>query len=259
MIYERIQKEAQIIEKQIQNLQEKLEQFPSGKLICTKSGNYYKWYLNDGKHYRYLPKAERKLAEQLAVKKYYTYLLENLQNEKKAIEFYLQHQHNGKNKAEQMLADMPEYQKLISSIYTPLSKELSDWMSHPYERNLNYPEHLIHRTGMDFFVRSKSEAMIAKILMMNKIPFRYECALHLGEAVVYPDFTIRHPSTGEFYYWEHFGMMDDSSYCKKTYSKLQLYSQNGIIPSINLITTYETQRVPLSTEIVDKMIEYYFV
>lgn len=259
MIYERIQKEAQRIEEQIQNLQIKINQFPPGKLICTQSGKYYKWYQSDGKHCRYIPKADRKLAEQLAVKKYYCCLLQDLQNEKRALEFYFRHHKDAVSKAEQILADMPEYQNLITSIYTPISKELSDWMHSSYEKNLNYPENLIHRTSTGNFVRSKSEAMIDKFLSMNKIPFRYECALHLGDTVIYPDFTIRHPQTGEFYYWEHFGMMDDMTYCKNVNSKLLLYTQNGIIPSIKLITTYETKNVPLSTEMIERTIEYYFL
>ena len=35
------------------------------------------------------------------------------------------------------------------------------------------------------------------------IPFRYECALTLGNTTVYPDFTIMHPNTGELIYREH--------------------------------------------------------
>ena len=57
-------------------------------------------------------------------------------------------------------------------------------------------------------MRSKSEAMIAMSLYVQKIPYRYECELKLGSITLFPDFTIRHPETGEIFYWEHFGMMD---------------------------------------------------
>ena len=63
--------------------------------------------------------------------------------------------------------------------------------------------------------------------------------------MIYPDFTIRDPSSGKTYYWEHFGMMDQPSYAARTFSKLQLYTSFQIIPSIQLITTYETQEHPL--------------
>ena len=92
---------------------------------------------------------------------------------------------------------------------------------------------------------------------MNQIPFRYECPLELGNTTLYPDFTIMHPKTGELIYWEHFGMMDDPAYCKNVFSKLNLYVANGIIPNINLITTYETKDFPLDTEQINNMISLY--
>ena len=97
-------------------------------------------------------------------------------------------------------------------------------------------------------------------LWKYKIPFRYECILQLDDIFIFPDFTIRHPETGEVFYWEHFGMMDNPNYSKKVVSKLQLYISNGIIPSIQLITTYETKDTPLSVElVVEKIVEHYFL
>lgn len=132
-------------------------------------------------------------------------------------------------------------------------------MTSPYEHNTKYKEQLIHKTSSGNLVRSKSEAMIDMFLYMNRIPFRYECALQLGDTTLYPDFTIRHPQTGELYYWEHFGRMDDPFYYKNVFSKLHLYTSHGIIPSIHLITTYETKENPLSSEIIEKIIEHYFI
>ncbi len=90
-------------------------------------------------------------------------------------------------------------------------------------------------------MRSKSEAMIDMVLRIRKIPFRYKCLLELGGISFYPDFTIRHPVTAAVFYWEHFGIVDDPKYCQKAYSKLYTYFSYGIIPSINLIITYETR------------------
>lgn len=97
------------------------------------------------------------------------------------------------------------------------------------------------------------------LLHVNSIPFRYECELQLGETTLYPDFTLRHPLTGNLFYWEHFGMMDNPAYCRNVSSKLQLYFSHGIIPSINLITTYETKDDPLDVEIVEGIIQHYFL
>ena len=118
---------------------------------------------------------------------------------------------------------------------------------------------MTQKVGSDEFVRSKSESMIAKVLKQHKIPYRYECQLLLGDIELYPDFTIRHPSTGELYYWEHFGWLDKTEYVKNMHAKMQLYTSNNIMPGIHLITTYENQEKPLTFELVELLIQHYFV
>ena len=51
----------------------------------------------------------------------------------------------------------------------------------------------------------------------------------LAEHIIYPDFTLRHPDTGKYYYWEHFGQMDTPEYYTKACSKMQLYISHGYI------------------------------
>ena len=131
-------------------------------------------------------------------------------------------------------------------------------MNSLYEQNPMNPEQLIHKTPLGYCVRSKSEAMIAITLYRNKIPFRYEGALQLGEHTVYPDFTIRHPGNGQIYYREHFGLMDQPQYYKKAFSKMKLYTSHQIIPSIQLLTTYETKDKPLDSGTIERVVNTYF-
>jgi len=259
MIYDRILTEQNRLEAEIKTIQSQLQSLPAGKLICARNENRYKWYLSDGHTQTYLPKKERKLAEQLAAKKYLTALLDDLLAEKKAIDFYLRHRTSSTPKSNQLLDTPSGYQELLTPYFKPLSEELSIWMTSPYEHNTKYPEQLTHKTSSGHLVRSKSESLIDMLLHIHKIPFRYECPLQLGESIVYPDFTIRHPNTGRTYYWEHFGRMDDPSYYKNAYSKLHLYTSNGIVPSIQLITTFETKEYPLTIETIQRTIEYYFL
>lgn len=198
------------------------------------------------------------LAEQLAQKKYLSLLLDDLENEKRAIEFYLRH-HSTSGKSENLLLNPSEYQKLLAPFFSPLSKELSDWMHAPYSSNPHHPENLIYKTVSGNLVRSKSEMLITMCLHLHNIPFRYECALQLNPITIYPDFTLRHPDTGNYMYWEHFGMMDNAKYAEKACSKLHTYTSNGLVPGIHLITTYETKENPLSTELIEKIIQYYFL
>ena len=258
MLYEHAFKESKQIERKIKQLKKQIEKLPKGKIFISRSGKYTKWFLSDGKNQTYLPKQERKLAEKLALKKYLSLQLKHLEQERIAINFYLRHHKEDALQLEDSFINSEEYNELLSPYFKPISKELLEWTTSSYEKNPQYLENLIHKSASGNYVRSKSESMIDSVLYKNKIPYRYECLLQLGDIHVYPDFTIRHPKTGKTYYWEHFGLIDDVNYSKKAFSKLQTYTSNGIIPNIHLITTYETKTHPLSIERVEKIVKDYF-
>ena len=249
--------ESKKLDEQITSLHSQIDSLPEGKIICTPNGKGYKWYRSDGHKSVYIPKSEKALAEQLAIKKYLEQLEADYKQEKMAIDFYLRHHHS--SKAEEMLINKPGYQELLSSHFKPQSQEIQDWLKTPFEQNPKYPENKIHKTSSGNLVRSKSEALIDMVLYTNHIPFRYECALKLGEYTIYPDYTIMHPRSGKIVYWEHFGRMDDPKYNKNVGERQQLYINHGIIPSIDLITTYETLEHPLSTEEIEKIVREYFL
>ena len=151
----------------------------------------------------------------------------------------------------------PGYAALLGPYLKPIDHEFYEWMNAPYIRNEQHKENLIHKAGENLLVRSKSEVLIALQLQMKKIPFRYECLLKVGKFDYYPDFTIKHPRTGQIFYWEHFGKMDDENYRKKALFKIHNYTKEGIIPGTNLIMTFETKENPLDMDMIEKMIEYY--
>ena len=258
MLYDQILSEIRRLEEKLQIIHEKKSAYPAGKLICTRNGSSIKWYRSDGHRAIYIPRKERKLAEQLAAKKYLSLLEEDLRHERYALSCYLRHRASIPNRAERLLMD-PRYTDLLSPSFIPSSQELSDWMKTEYRKNDRFPEQLLHKTSSGDRVRSKSEAIICMILHINKIPFRYECALELGDTTLFPDFTIRHPRTGELLYWEHFGRMDDPVYSKDAFSKLQMYNSYGILPSVHLITTFETKANPLSSELAEAIVRHYFL
>lgn len=259
MLYDRISQEHQRLCQQISSLQAELANYPAGQLICCHQGTRCKWYHSDGHSRTYIPKKQRSYAEQLAAKKYLESLLKDLNEEKEALQSYLKKHPNTHSHAAKLLNEIPAYSELLSPYFKTDKENLLEWQNSPYEKKPNHPENLIHKASNRSFVRSKSEAMIDMVLYSHRIPFRYECALYLGNHPIFPDFTIRHPKTGETFYWEHFGMMDDALYAQNTASKLQLYISHGIVPSIHLITTYETKDHPLSIEIIQKTVEHYFL
>lgn len=259
MLYQQISSRHSSLLQEEARLKRQLASFPEGKLICTSNGDYVKWYQSDGHSQTYIPKKNRALAERLAHKKFLTLRLETIQKELRALSFYLRHHDSEADDAYLSLLTTPGYAELLSSSFQHFSTELDDWMQAPYDKNPLYPDALIHPAPNNLFMRSKSEALIATMLHSHNIPFRYEAALYFPDGVYYPDFTIRHPDTGAYYYWEHFGLMDDAKYCQRTGNKITQYAQNGIIPTIQLITTYETKQHPLSFDVVKENIERYFL
>lgn len=205
----------------------------------------------------YIPKSKRNFAEILAKKTYLVLQLDKLILEKAALEAYLKKYPSTFPNANTLLEKTSLYHELLTPIFH--STSLSEWSLSPYEKNPNYPEHCIHESCSGNMLRSKSEVIIDTALYINKIPYRYECALYLPTKILFPDFTIRHPKTGKTFYWEHFGMMDDPEYSENAFTKLQLYNTYGIIPSVNLITTFETKTNPLNSVYVRDLLEYYFL
>ena len=259
LLYEKAIKEHERLEKEIQHLELKMEGLPEENLILAKNGTSFKWYCTDGKHKVYIPSSEHKKLEKIAYKKYYSLRLKNLLREKKAIEFYLKHHDENAYQQEQELLENKEFQKLISRYFLPKEQRLVEWMKEPYLKNEFKSEMLVHRTSAGIRVRSKSEAFIVTTLCKYQIPFRYECALEIGGKIIYPDFTIIHPVTGEVFYWEHFGRMDEDDYKQDAIIKINNYLANGIIPNINLITTFETKTSPLCEDLVETLVRYYFL
>lgn len=249
--------EHQRLEKEIRSIQEQLKELPEGKLFCRRNGTHIKWYQSDGQIQTYLPKKKRKLAEQLAKRRYLTTLLADDIHEKNTIEMYLRH--HREKAAEDMIRASSPFQELLFPAFQSTSQYLQDWANSPYEKSEQYPEHLVFETGFGICVRSKSEAMIAMSLREHKIPFRYECVLELGGEKIFPDFTIRHPKTGEYYYWEHLGLIDKKDYRRKTIWKMNLYLENDFRVSGNLIFTSENDDHPLRPMDVMKTIEHHFL
>lgn len=246
------------LQQKLTDIQKQLQQLPEGKLICTRCGNRTKWYRSDGHTKTYIPKDQKPYASQLAIRRYLLEKQKEYQTNLDALAYYFRHDSYNSGKAEQLLTYDSAYHSLLAEHFQPVSQELQTWESSPYNKNKNYPEQLKHKTCKNEFMRSKSEAMIAMSLYVQKIPYRYECELKLGSITLFPDFTIRHPETGEIFYWEHFGMMDKSEYVKNASDKISLYMKYGIYPNDKLLVSYETQKQPLSTEQIQRLLQFHF-
>ena len=218
-----------------------------------------KWFHSDGHTQTYIPKKHREYAQQLAYKRFLLEKQTECKKELYALELYQRHAVGENKKSDRFLSEDPAYQELLCPFYQMVTQEELIWSDTSYPKNPNYPEQLKYKSCKNEYVRSKSEALIAMNLYMEKIAYRYECELKIGKAVFYPDFTILHPKTNNLCYWEHFGMMENETYRENAYNKLKLYGQNGIIPSINLITTFETKSHPIDSGKIQQIVKEKFV
>lgn len=254
--------------KEKKRLEKLLCEAPEGKLVYStsrsKGRSYYKWFVSlvrAGKKVQvYIPSSNRKFAAALARKYFYQKKLDDVLCELRALDSYLG-KHRGAADLERLVST-PALGSLLTEeeleLVPDLPEELVKWAKADYEHNPKHPERLTVKTPDGNFVRSKSEAMIYTLLLGYKFPFRYECRLDVGGYVFYPDFTIRHPVTGEVIYWEHVGMLDDPVKAAKFIFKLRIYIRNGIYPDHNLILTFESGGHPLDFSIVqDKFKEFF--
>ena len=255
--YNVVKSRKEAIRRELAKIRDCEKKYPKGELLCAKNNNRYKWYLKEQDKTSYLSKNKRAFAEILAVKKYYCYRKQELECEISACDAYLCKMSTIKDKSEQLLQH-PEYRRLLAKHFVPMTDRLMEWQNIDYERCDKHIEALVVQGTQGKMLRSKSEAIIDRLLYQNRIPYHYEEKLVLGGITIYPDFVIRHPVTGEYYYWEHFGMMDDAQYVNHACQKIKRYCENGILPSVNLIITCETKESPLSIDKVEKTIQEYF-
>lgn len=99
-------------------------------------------------------------------------------------------------------------------------------------------------TLSEYYVRSKSEAIIVNMLHDKEIPFEYEEPLYADDGTMYlPDFTVTF--RGETYYWEHVGRTHDKSYMEHWAEKEKWYNKH--FPG-KLLITYESNNLSKDAE-----------
>ena len=211
----------------------------------------------------YLSKDNSKIITALAEKKYLTLLKNKAEKELKLLTQFRQ------NFVQPPLSDifdslLPQYRNLVLPKYVSDDDYAKLWLSLPFTP-LDREDSKADLTTLNHeTVRSKSELIIANLLHDRRASYKYECPLVLNDygkfhqtVTYYPDFTVLNKRTRKIYYWEHLGMMDDPEYVRKNMIKLETYLLNGIYPGIDLIITWESSSHPLSTKVVEKIINEY--
>lgn len=254
-MYERRLKE---ISQRLERIDKVMMSLVDGHLLCKKHRNSFQYYKSNGQNPIYIPRSQEDIARQLAMRQFYEIEKQQLLSEKQAIEKYLTSNQKILNKYSSILDKESPQNQLRYEYLNKWPKTLEDWINEEYEQSNEYPEYKINPTLKGDMVRSKAERDIANYLFQHQIPYRYECKLIIDGIAYYPDFTIHHPTKTKIIYWEHFGLMDDPDYIRKTFNKQKVYADYNIIPTFNLITTYETKRNPFDSMRIPQIVQEFF-
>ena len=238
-----------------------LKSAPDGTLKIDKSSGkpkYYQRIAGDNPRLIYIPASEIGKAYALAQKDYNQKLLKLLKRKLRHINGFLKY-YPVKEIDSIYNSLSPERKALVRPIIPTDLQFIKEWENEPYDRlPFRTDDGSAYYTEKGERVRSKSEVIIANALYRAGIPYKYECPLVLNGRTVYPDFTILDIRTRTVVYFEHFGMMDDPEYRRKTMQKLALYAANGIVQGKNLIYTMESSDQALDTRYLKILINENF-
>nr|MBQ8253802.1 hypothetical protein [Lachnospiraceae bacterium] len=246
-------------------MEKQLHTFPEGTLkIKEKHGKTY-FYRQvkkaKGRKEIYIKRQDVDVARQLAQKTYLQKVCRVLGEQLQALNVFARTYND--TAIEQIYDEFPhERKQLIKPLAGSVWQKLKEWKEEVYEPYNTYPEYKIYETDRGEMVRSKSEVIIANLLYQYRkdMDYKYERPLILKEKngkeiTVHPDFTLISRRTGNIYYYEHAGKIDDPKYAMDFVKKIELYVANDILQGRNLLITYETAGAPLSVNCVRKVVE----
>ena len=259
-IYDEIKDYAEQLHGRIDQLKGLINCSPDGNLVVLhrQSGNYYaiRWTENGIRKNRYIGKEKNALIEKYAKKSFAKSLLPKLNDNYKAASSFIKN-HSRVEEDDIIKNISPQILELCSDLYLPKDQLIKEWLDSksPESPIIGAPPSVETIDGGQ--VRSKSEAIIANALHSHNLIYQYERPLYLNTKrfAIFPDFTLYDPETDLEKYWEHFGMMGDPDYARPAVEKIAEYAKNGIVLGKNLICTFEDDIHPLSSSLVEGIIE----
>jgi len=117
---------------------------------------------------------------------------------------------------------------------------------------------LIHDTGLGFYVRTKSEAIVARRLYQFGHDFQYEKELRVMDPdgrwkSIYPDFTIW-LDDGRVIFLEHVGMLQKETYRQTFTKRMVTYHKNNLLIGRDVFITMDGPGGDIDIAAVDKVI-----
>ncbi len=249
-------RESEEAEEQIVVLKKEIAASPEGSLLTSNSNGVSQFQLRtvSGSVKRaHLSKSEQHLIRTLAQKRYDQELLKvysgNAASFQKAVRA-LEKVANPKVAFSKLPKSVQSY-CLCTQEFLPNEDYIACWQESSKESSAMlqpapYSENCIYATNNGERVRSKSEAMIANLLLELNLPYQYEKPLLLDGTLCHPDFTILDLSTRTEVYYEHFGLMDKESYQASAFAKIAKYESAGYAIGNQLLFSFESAQTPFN-------------
>ena len=243
------------IEKKIKRF---LKQAPPGKLRTNSSNGtvQYRIIYEGTTTPTYISKSKLKPARVIAQRDYYLKALKIITAELEAIENLILTR--AISKIEELYNKTKKPRRMLIAPLTLTDEEYArQWERRTYYRKPNTNSYKFE-TIKGETVRSKSELIIANILFLLGIPYKYEYPLILPNGrTIYVDFLILDVKNRKEIWYEHFGMMGIVWYADDNTERFNNIVSAGLIPGDNFIATFETENKVLDTETILKIFEPY--
>lgn len=258
---EMLEKEEEKYRRAKQIVDTRLSTAPKGTLGIMESNRNTQFvqFIGKNEKRKYIKKEQQVLANALAQKSYDQKVKKIVDKRLKQLGSLSKAYKN--NEIEEIYDRLNSVRKtLVEPVIKPWEQTISEWKSIPYVGKAFDPKATEIYTKKGERVRSKSEKILADTFFELGLEYKYECPIVLkGFGVVYPDFTFLRKRDGREVYWEHEGRMDEQEYSEKAIRKLNTYALNNILPSDNLILTFETSKTVLNDKVVKIMIAEYLL
>lgn len=233
---------------------------PEDRISTSKSNGVIQYYIKKKDSNKYVYCKDLELAKSIAQYDYDHVIYEKLAKANLWLTRFLQHYDI--NALAACYEDKSEGRKLlVSPIIEDSQSFIKRWTAqYANEASKEFIEGRIYQTDTGIMVRSKSEKIIADLFTKHGVPYVYEPCITLKNGRIFsPDFAVLNVKARTCYYWEHFGLSDNSDYSDKNLNKLCEYENAGIVAGKNLITSFESAIRPLSTKTIENKIKEYLL
>lgn len=201
-----------------EELVKQLKAAPPGKIRAVRKKGVIQCYqriLPSDKSGKYLKSNQKELIQALIQKRLFSQMLNAVTDELKILK-KLKRIYDSFCTVENVLMKQPQcIRELIDNPLMTNEEVCRLWASQNYKGNDFFKENKKFLSSKFSAVRSKSEFIIAMILVRYGIPFFYEKPLRIGKGkfskLIYPDYTIWDVESRQEIYWEHFGIWSCSS------------------------------------------------